>query len=87
MATELRRLGQEVTEEEDSITICPRPLQPADIETYKDHRIAMSFAVLGCHDLNGDGTPWLRIKDPGCCAKTFPLFFEELEAARKQSLA
>lgn len=87
MATELRRIGQEVVEEHDAITIKPRPLQPADIDTYKDHRFAMSFAILGCHDLNGDGTPWLRINDPGCCAKTFPLFFEELEAARKQSLA
>jgi 3-phosphoshikimate 1-carboxyvinyltransferase len=87
MATELRRIGQEVVEEHDAITIKPRPIKSGDIETYKDHRFAMSFAVLGCHDLNGDGTPWLRIKDPGCCAKTFPLFFEELEAARKQSLA
>jgi 3-phosphoshikimate 1-carboxyvinyltransferase len=78
-ARELRRLGQEVIEEPDALTIRPRPLTPGvDIETYQDHRFAMSFAILGCHDLRGDGSPWLRIRNPGCCAKTFPDFFEVL---------
>ena len=75
-ARELRRLGQEVTEEPDALTILPRPLVPdVEIETYQDHRFAMGFAILGCHDLHGDGRPWLRIRNPGCCAKTFPDFF------------
>jgi 3-phosphoshikimate 1-carboxyvinyltransferase len=78
-ANELRRLGQQVIEEEDSLEIHPRPLQVGvDIETYHDHRFAMSFGILGCHDLHGDGRPWLSIKDPGCCAKTFPAFFDLL---------
>ena len=47
----------------------------------------MSFAILGCHNLQGDGRPWLSIKDPGCCAKTFPDFFSLLEALRQKSLA
>ena len=34
-----------------------------EIETYKDHRFAMSFAILGCHDLHGDGRPWLTVRD------------------------
>lgn len=79
MARELRRLGQEVAEEEGALTITPRPLTPdVAIETYNDHRFAMSFAVLGSYDLLGNGQPWLRLRNPGCCAKTFPGFFEVL---------
>jgi len=88
MARELRRLGQEVAEEADALTITPRPLTPdVAIETYDDHRFAMSFAVLGCRDLRGDGRPWLRIGNPGCCAKTFPDFFAVLERVRQNSVA
>ncbi len=47
----------------------------------------MSFGILGCHNLHQDGRPWLTIKDPGCCAKTFPNFFELLESVRQNSLA
>lgn len=78
-ANELRRLGQHVIEEEDSLEIHPRPLvRGVEIETYHDHRFAMSFGILGCHDLLGNGQPWLTIKDPACCAKTFPAFFDLL---------
>jgi len=88
MARELRRLGQEVVEEEDSLSITPKPLRAGEtIETYGDHRFAMSFGLLGCHDLLGDGRSWLTIKNPGCCAKTFPNFFELLESVRQNSLA
>ncbi|MBX3735921.1 MAG: 3-phosphoshikimate 1-carboxyvinyltransferase [Candidatus Didemnitutus sp.] len=79
MARELRQLGQHVIEQEDSLEIHPRPLvSGATIETYHDHRFAMSFGILGCHDLHGDGRPWLTIKDPACCGKTFPEFFDLL---------
>ncbi len=79
MARELRKLGQHVVETEDALEIHPQPLVPdVVIETYHDHRFAMSFGILGCHDLRGDGRPWLTIKDPACCAKTFPSFFSEL---------
>jgi 3-phosphoshikimate 1-carboxyvinyltransferase len=85
-ARELRRLGQDVAEEEDALTIRPRPLTPdVAIETYDDHRFAMSFAILGCHDLHGDGQPWLFLRNPGCCAKTFPDFFEVLAQVWKNS--
>jgi 3-phosphoshikimate 1-carboxyvinyltransferase len=85
-ARELRRLGQEVIEEDAALTITPRPLTPdVTIETYGDHRFAMSFAILGCHNLRGDDRPWLSVKNPGCCAKTFPGFFDVLEAVRRQS--
>jgi 3-phosphoshikimate 1-carboxyvinyltransferase len=88
MARELRKLGQDVVETEDALTITPRPLRTGEtIETYGDHRFAMSFGILGAHDLHGDGRPWLGIKDPACCAKTFPHFFELLESVRQKSLA
>jgi 3-phosphoshikimate 1-carboxyvinyltransferase len=86
MARELAKLGQEVREEHDALTITPRPLKSGvEIETYGDHRFAMSFGVLGCHDALGDGRPWLSIRNPACCAKTFPDFFELLESLRKKS--
>lgn len=79
MAAELRKLGQHVIETADSLEIHPRPLAATvTIETYHDHRFAMSFAILGCHDRHGDGRPWLTLNDPGCCAKTFPDFFDVL---------
>ncbi|HEY5228630.1 MAG TPA: 3-phosphoshikimate 1-carboxyvinyltransferase [Opitutaceae bacterium] len=87
MANELRRLGQKVVETEDSLEIHPRPLREGvTVETHGDHRFAMSFAVLGCHDLRRDGTPWLSVADPACSAKTFPGFFDLLEKVRAKSL-
>lgn len=76
VATELRRLGQEVEEFEDGLTISPRPVQSAEIQTYDDHRMAMSFALVG---LRAAG---IRIADPGCTAKTYPGFWEDLERLR-----
>lgn len=87
MARELRKLGQVVEETYDSLEIRPQPLRAGEsIETYGDHRFAMSFGILGCHNLHGDGRPWLSIKNPACCAKTFPRFFELLETLRQNSL-
>jgi 3-phosphoshikimate 1-carboxyvinyltransferase len=86
MAKELGRLGQEVIETEDSLEIRPKPLrQGVTVETHGDHRFAMSFAILGCHDLRGDGSPWLSLADPGCSAKTFPGFFSLLGEVRAKS--
>jgi 3-phosphoshikimate 1-carboxyvinyltransferase len=64
-----------VEEREDGLTIWPGPIRPALVQTYDDHRLAMSFAVLGLR------APGVRIADPGCVAKTFPDFFERLGAA------
>ena len=55
---------------------------PVSIHTYEDHRMAMSFGVLGSFDLFGDGRPWIAIEDPACTGKTFPHFFKALEALR-----
>jgi 3-phosphoshikimate 1-carboxyvinyltransferase len=86
MVKELVRLGQDVAEFEDGLLIQPRPLRLGQtIETYCDHRFAMSFGVLGSRDVAGNGQPWLTIRNPGCCAKTFPHFFELLEQLRHRS--
>jgi 3-phosphoshikimate 1-carboxyvinyltransferase len=72
LATELRKLGQQVEERPDGLTITPQPITPADIDTYDDHRMAMSFGVATLR------APGIRILDPGCTAKTFPDFFQRL---------
>lgn len=74
MATELRKLGQQVEEHPDGLTIVPQPVTPAAIDTYDDHRMAMSFGVATLR------APGIRILDPGCTAKTFPDFFQRLTA-------
>jgi 3-phosphoshikimate 1-carboxyvinyltransferase len=75
VATELARLGVGVEEWEDGLRISPGPLRPAVVETYGDHRMAMSFAVAG---LAAPG-PTVTIADPGCVTKTFPGYFRALE--------
>lgn len=75
VVTELRRLGVRVEEMPDGLVVYPGPVQPGRVKTYDDHRMAMSFAILGC------ATPGIRIADPGCVAKTFPEFWDTLAAA------
>ncbi len=89
MATELRRLGQSVEESEDRLRITPNlnklkslAVDGVEIDTYKDHRFAMSFGVLGSCDLFGNGRSWMKINDPNCCAKTYPSYFEQLNDLR-----
>lgn len=75
-AAELRKLGARVTEHDDGLTIEPAaapppvpPAAPVAIDTYRDHRMAMAFSLAGRVD----------IRDPGCVAKTFPRYFEQLD--------
>ncbi len=75
-ATELQRLGIDCRQTDDGLTISPGPPRPTTIETYDDHRMAMSFAILGLQN------PGIVIADPGCVAKTFPQFFEVLDELR-----
>lgn len=86
MVDGLKRLGQHTHDKRASLEIAPAPLRPATIDTFEDHRIAMSFAILGSHDTLGNGEPWMQIADPLCCRKTFPNYFEVLESAREQSV-
>lgn len=69
---ELERLGIAVDVLTDGFTVHPGPVRPATIETYDDHRMAMSFALVGLK------CPGIKIADPGCTAKTYPHFFDDL---------
>lgn len=72
LARELRKLGAAVQETVDGLRIEPAPLRPAHIETYRDHRMAMSLALVGLR------LPGVTILDPDCTAKTYPRFFLDL---------
>jgi 3-phosphoshikimate 1-carboxyvinyltransferase len=71
LACELRKRGATVEEQPDGLVIHPPgSVRPGPVDTYRDHRMAMSFALAG---LGADG---IVINDPGCTAKTFPDFFD-----------
>jgi len=77
MASELHKLGATVEEGSDHLRITPASVRPnVAIDTYDDHRIAMSFALVSIA-----GVP-VKIKDPQCVSKTFPQYFRELETIR-----
>lgn len=75
-ATELRKLGATVEEFEDGLEIAPGTPRGAAIDTYDDHRMAMSFALAGLR------TPGVTIRDAECVSKTFPDFFDRFRALR-----
>jgi len=72
VATELRRLAIGVDEHPDGLTIHPGHPQSAEIQTYDDHRMAMSFALIGLR------VPGILIADPECTVKTYPGYFDDL---------
>jgi 3-phosphoshikimate 1-carboxyvinyltransferase len=73
LATELRKLGATVEEHPDGLYLFPpRAITRARIATYDDHRMAMSFALAGLK------APGVTILDPGCVAKTYPGFWDDL---------
>ena len=75
--TELARLGVRVEEHEDGMTIYPcDQIQPATIQTYNDHRMAMAFSLIG---LRAEG---IVIENPACVSKTFPSYFDVLDTLR-----
>lgn len=73
---ELRRAGVEAHEDADGFTVHPGTPTPARIRTYDDHRMAMSFALLGL------AVPGIEIEDPACVAKTYPGYFADLARLR-----
>ncbi len=78
MATELRKLGAMVEEGADYLRVTPPiALNPAAIDTYDDHRMAMCFSLASLKGVARNGTS-VRINDPKCVAKTFPEYFEAL---------
>jgi 3-phosphoshikimate 1-carboxyvinyltransferase len=85
---ELTKLGAEIEIEGDDLRIAPpaggvpvdeakgEPVSwdnPVEIDTYDDHRMAMSFAVAGLR------CPGVWIRDPRCVEKTFPEFWRYLD--------
>ena len=79
MVAQLRRLGVKVEEHRDGVTIAPSKPEGSTIDTYKDHRVAMSFALVGLR------VPGIRINDPGCVGKTFPTYFNVWNQIRRST--
>ncbi len=76
MVAEMTKMGAKVTGTDDGLIIeGGQPLHGATIETYDDHRIAMSFAVAALC-ANGDTT----ILESECIAISYPNFFEQLKS-------
>ncbi len=82
MCAELTRLGVEVVEHPDGVTVHPcAAIRPAIVRTYNDHRMAMAFALIGLR------APGVSIENPACVSKTFPNYFAVLESLRCFDLA
>lgn len=76
LATELRKLGMIVEEMPDGLKLIPSALHGAEIDTYDDHRMAMSLALVGLR------VPGVVIRQPGCVAKTYPGYWNDLALLR-----
>jgi 3-phosphoshikimate 1-carboxyvinyltransferase len=76
VVTELNRLGIMAIEEADGFIVHPGVVKPAKVETYDDHRMAMSFALIGLKQAG------VTILDPKCTSKTFPNYWDVLETMR-----
>jgi 3-phosphoshikimate 1-carboxyvinyltransferase len=74
LARELRKLGAAVDERDDGLAITPGNLVGSAVDTYNDHRMAMSLALVGLR------VPGMVIRNPRCTEKTYPRFFEDLAA-------
>ena len=73
MQAELSKFGADVKTGDDWLSVTsPQKLLPAEVSTYKDHRMAMSLSLAACGGVS------VRILDPGCVSKTFPDYFERL---------
>ena len=73
LAVELGKIGIRVNEGEDGLKIEGGKPHRAEIETYDDHRMAMSFAIAGL------AVPGIRIKGERCVDKSYPAFWEKLQ--------
>jgi len=81
LVNELGRVGILAEELPDGLRIQGGKPRGADIETYADHRMAMSFAILGAR------VPGIGIRGPECVSKSYPTFFEVLRALSPASVA
>lgn len=77
LSQELRKVGIEIEEHDNGLTINGKAtLKAATLDPHDDHRMAMAFAILGCLH------PGIRILDPACVSKSYPCFFDDLEKLR-----
>lgn len=75
LAAELARVGAAVDVQTDGLTVFPpAEITPAEVHTYDDHRMAMSFALAGLV------APGIVIRDAACVSKSFPEYFDVLES-------
>jgi len=81
VVAELQRCGIEATELADGFRILPGIPRPTVFHTYADHRMAMSFALIGLR------VPGIEIDDAECVSKTFPGFWRTLDGVRRSSVA
>jgi 3-phosphoshikimate 1-carboxyvinyltransferase len=79
VAAELRKFGAEVDQRADGLRITPKPLHAATIDTYDDHRMAMSMALVGLV------VPGVVIRDPRCTSKTYSDFFGDLAGLGRET--
>ncbi|MBM4289491.1 MAG: 3-phosphoshikimate 1-carboxyvinyltransferase [Deltaproteobacteria bacterium] len=79
VATELAKLGISVQETIDGLIVQGGQPRGTVIDTYNDHRIAMSFALAGLK------TPGVSIANPGCVAKSFPEFWKYFESLGRRA--
>jgi 3-phosphoshikimate 1-carboxyvinyltransferase len=79
LACELRKLGAQITEFDDGLRIEPAPMRAARLNTYDDHRMAMSLSLAGLV------TEGVVINDPGCVGKTFPGYWDAFSAVTGKS--
>lgn len=69
----LTQLGVDIQEHQDGWTITPGDIKPATLDTYDDHRVAMSLSLIGTK------VEGLSLLDPSCVSKTCPTYFEMLQ--------
>ncbi len=78
MTTELAKMGVKVTQFEDGMSIVGGPIQPARVDSHRDHRVAMALAVAGLAAANKDD--FTVIDEAECCAVTYPSFLADFQS-------
>jgi 3-phosphoshikimate 1-carboxyvinyltransferase len=73
LVSELTKLGATITATADGLAVSPSHIRGAQLDTFDDHRLAMSFALAGLR------VPGVTIENPGCVSKSFPRFWHEWE--------
>jgi len=73
LATELKKTGADIAVVDGGLEVHPADLHGARLDTHDDHRLAMSFSLIGLK------VPGIEIENPTCVVKSFPKFWEEFE--------